>query len=250
MITLKTNQEIEIMKESGAILSKVIAELLPQVQEGMTTKEIDEKAEKLILKYGAKPSFKTVPRYSWATCLPVNAQAVHTPPSNYVLKQGDILTVDIGVYYKGYHTDYATSLHIGRVKDLKIEHFLKTGKETLDKAINKVKEGVYLGEIGRYIEETINNNGYFILKDLTGHGIGKKLHEDPYVLNYVDRPIEKTFRIKSGLVIAVEIIYSMGSEEIAYEKNNDWSIVSKDFSLSACFEKTVAVQEGKTFILT
>ncbi len=250
MIHLKTNQEIEIMKEGGAILVQVMKELVPQIAEGMTTKEVDQRADALIAKHGALASFKTVPGYSWATCLPVNAQAVHTPPNKHILKVGDILTIDIGVYYKGYHTDYATTVHMGDVKDEKVERFLKIGKETLDQAISRVKEGEYLGVIAKFIQETIEGNGYFILKDLTGHGIGRKLHEDPYVLNYVDRPINKTYKIKNGLVIAVEIIYSMGSEEIAYEKKDDWSIVSKDFSLSACFEKTIAIQEGKTFILT
>ena len=250
MINLKTNQEIEIMKEGGSILAKVVKELMPQIEVGMTTQEVDKRADKLIASHGAEASFKTVQGYSWATCLPVNAQAVHTPPSKYKLKQGDILTVDIGVFYKGFHTDYATTVFIGDGIDQKKQQFLKVGKETLDLAIEKVKEGDHLGTIAHFIEETIESNGYYILKDLTGHGIGKKLHEDPYVLNYVDRPIEKTYKIRNGLTIAVEIIYSMGSEEIAYEKNNDWSIVSKDFSLSACFEKSIAVQEGKTFILT
>ena len=250
MINLKTNQEIAIMKEGGAILAEVVKELVPQVTEGMTTKAVDEKAEELILKKGAKPSFKTVQGYHWSTCLPVNAQAVHTPPSSYRLKQGDILTIDIGVLYKGFHTDYATTLHIGEVKEPAIKAFLQVGQETLDKAIVQVQEGEYLGSVAKYVEEVINKKGYFILKDLTGHGIGKELHEDPYVLNYLDRPVEKTYRIRNGLVIAVEIIYSRGTEEIAYEKNNDWSIVTKDFSLSACFEKTIAIQDGKTFILT
>lgn len=250
MITLKTNQEIEIMKEGGAILAKVVKELMPQIEVGMTTQEVDKRADKLIASYGAQASFKTVHGYSWATCLPVNAQAVHTPPNTYKLKEGDILTVDIGVYHKGYHTDYATTVYIGEKPESSIETFLRVGKETLDKAISKVKEGEHLGTIAKFIQETVEGSGYFILKDLTGHGIGKKLHEDPYVLNYVDRPIDKTYKIRNGLTIAVEIIYSMGSEEIAYEKNDDWSIVTKDFSLSACFEKSLAIQDGKTFILT
>src|SRR5690606_36313515 len=125
----------------------------------------DKKAEALIVRYGGKPSFKTVSGYSWSTCLPVNAQAVHTPPTDYRLKNGDILTIDIGVYYKGYHTDYATTLYIGTEADPAKEQFLKVGKETLDKAIEKVKEGVYLGTISQYVEQTINSHGYFILKD-------------------------------------------------------------------------------------
>ena len=249
MINLKTTQEIELMKEGGAILRKVVEALVPTIQEGMTTHEVDKKAEELILSYGAYPSFKTVKGYSWTTCLPVNEQAVHTPPSLYVLKNGDVLTIDIGVLHKGFHTDYATSILIGN-NDKKKEEFLRVGQETLEKAISKIKEGIHLGEIGEYVEETINEAGYFILRDLTGHGIGKKLHEDPYVLNYLDRPVNKTYKVKNGLTIAVEIIYSMGTEGIAYEKGNSWSIVTDDKSLAACFERTIAIDEGNTFILT
>ena len=250
MVHLKTSEEIQIMKECGKKLMQALDELIPMIKPGITTLKIDEEAERLIEKYGAKSSFKRVQGYSWTTCLPINEQVVHTPPGSRVVKDGDVLTLDIGAFYKGFHTDYATTIIVGSKKDPKVEAFLETGKKTLDKALEVAQKARYIGEISKIIEEEIYGHGYFILKDLTGHGIGHELHEDPYVPNFLDRPVEKTFKIKEGLVIAVEVIYSMGTEEIAYEKKGEWSIRSKDNSLCGCFEKTIAFEDENRCILT
>lgn len=250
MIHLKTDAEIEIMSQAGEILRKVVSEVKPQIEVGMTTEEIDTRATDLIKKYGGEVSFNKVPGYSWATCLPINDQIVHTPPSKRKLKNGDLLTLDIGVYLKGYHVDYADAFIVGENKDPRITRFLQVGKETLDKAIAAAKVGHYIGEISQVIETGVRGNGYYILRELTGHGVGHDLHEDPYVPGFLDKPVEKTYRIKSGLVIAVEVIYSMGSEEIAYEPGNSWSIITKDRSISACFEATIALTDKNTRILT
>lgn len=249
-IHLKSKEEIETMMEGGRILRESVQELLPQIKAGMTTEQVDDIATKLIKSKGGEISFDKVPGYSWATCLPVNEQVVHTPPSNRVLQNTDVLTVDIGVYYGGLHTDYATTIVIGGTASPEVERFLEVGRASLDKAIEKAAVGAYLGEISQSIEEDIYGNGYHILEELTGHGIGKDLHEAPYVPGFLDRPVEKTYRIESGLVIAVEVIYSMGTEDIAHEKGNEWSIISADKSLTACFEKTIALFEKKRFILT
>lgn len=250
MIHLKTPQEIEKMKAGGAMLRKAVEKLIPSIQVGISTNEIDLEAERLIRAEGGEPSFKRVKGYKWTTCLPINEQAVHTPPSDRVVQNGDVLTLDIGVYYEGLHTDYATTFIVGTKKDPKVETFLHKGQATLEKAIAQVQKGVRLGTIGEYIHSEITKAGYFILKDLTGHGVGKELHEDPYVFNYLDRPVEKTYLVPSGLTIAVEIIYSMGSEKIAYEPGVPWSIISKDRSIAACFERSIAVSDKETFILT
>ncbi|MGB9882915.1 MAG: type I methionyl aminopeptidase [Microgenomates group bacterium] len=250
MIDLKTDEEIKIMAEGGKKLRKVVEKLLKRIKPGMTTLAIDQEAEKLIEQEEGKPSFKTVKGYHWTTCLPVNEQVVHTPPSSRVLKNGDLLTLDIGFYFKGYHTDYATTFVVGNNTDKKINYFLEVGKRTLKKAIDQAKVGYRLGDISEVIEKNIYQAGFFILKDLTGHGIGKQLHEDPYVFNYQERPKEKTLLIKPGLTIAIEVIYSMGTEEIAYEKDDNWSIISKDKSLTACFEHTVAVTKDGPLVLT
>ncbi len=250
MIKYKTEQEIEVMTEAGRRLKKVVEKLLPQIKAGMSTLEIDREAERLIVEEGGQSSFKKVNGYHWSTCLTINEQVVHTPPSKRILKAGDVLTVDIGLFYRGFHSDYSTTFIVDGKSDAKTEKFLKVGEETLEKAIKKAIAGRRIGEISDTIGKNIYGHGYFIMKDLTGHGIGRELHEDPYVFGYNERPVEKTIVIKPGLVIAIEIIYSMGTEEIAYEKGDSWSIVTADGSLSACFEHTVAITKHGTRVLT
>ncbi len=250
MIKLKSEEEIKIMKEAGSKLKKVVQELLPIVKVDITTNYIDKKAEELIIKTGGEPSFKKVKNYRWSTCLPINDQAVHTPPSKRKLKNGDLLTIDIGLFYKGFHTDYATSFVVGKSSTLGVERFLVVGKETLSKALKKVRVGTYLGEISETIQKNVEKNGYHILKELTGHGIGKDLHEDPVVLQFIDRQVTKTYKMQEGLVIAVEVIYSMGTEQIKFEKGSDWSIVTTDGSLAACFEHTIAITHNGPVLIT
>jgi methionyl aminopeptidase len=250
MIDYKTEEEIKIMSEGGKKLKQILERLIKFVKPGITTLAIENEAQRLIKEEKAEVSFDKVEGYQFATCLPVNEQIVHTPPSERVLKKGDLLTIDIGLYYQDFHTDCAKTMVVGEEEKGEIKRFLDTGREALKKAIEKIKVGGYLGEVSKAIETIIKKNGYFVIKKLTGHGIGKDLHEDPFVFGFLDRPVEKTLKIKPGLVLAVEVIYSMGTEEMAFEKDNDWSIVTKDGSLSACFEKTVAVTKNGVLILT
>ncbi len=238
------------MEEGGKRLREVVAELMPYIAVGITTKEIDLRAGELIKRHGGEGSFKRVEGYKWNTCLPINEQIVHTPPSLRVLKPGDIITLDIGFYYKGFNTDYADTIIVGGTKDKDKEKFLEVGRRTLKNAIKKAKTGARLGEISLEIEKGIEGAGYCVVKNLTGHGIGRDLHEDPYIPGFLDRPIEKTPLIKPGLAIAIEVIYSKNSEEFIYEKGDEWSIITEDLSLSACFEHTVAVSDKNTLILT
>jgi len=250
MINYKTEEEIQMMFEGGKKLRRIIDQLVKKVKPGITTQAIEEEARYLIEKEGTQVSFDKVEGYQFATCLPVNEQIVHTPPSKRKLKEGDLLTIDMGVLYQGFHTDCAETILVGKNEEGEIKKFLDAGRKALKNAIEKLKINGYLGEVSQAIEATIKKNGYFVIKQLTGHGIGKKLHEDPFVFGFLDRPIEKTLKIKPGLVIAIEVIYSMGTEEMVYEKENYWSIVTKDGSLSACFEKTVAVTKNGVLILT
>src|SRR3989339_74485 len=250
MVNLKTDNEIEVMAEGGRRLKLVVKDLLPLIKPGISTKEIDDKAEELIHAQGGKSSFKTVSGYSFSTCTPINEQIVHTKPSSRILKTGDVLTLDIGMLYKGWHTDHAITKVIGgQSKNPDINKFLKVGEETLYLAIKKAQAGQRLGSISKVIEREITGNGYFIIKELTGHGIGKNLHEDPYVFGFVDKPINKSPLIKKGLVIAIEIIYAMGTDSMIYEDDN-WSIITEDRSISACFEHTIAVTNQGPIILT
>ncbi len=249
MIELKTPEEIRIMRTGGGRLKEVVKKLIPQIKEGMTTEAIDKNAGKLIAQAGGKPSFKTVPGYFWNTCLTVNEQVVHTPPSARILKEGDLVTLDIGMLYEGFHTDYAQTVVVGEKIDAKKRHFLEVGKAALVKAIKQARVGNRLGQISQAIEKEIYGHGFFVIRELTGHGIGRSLHEDPFVPGFLDRPLEKTPLIKRGLVIAIEVIYSMGTEDIVHEAGNEWSIVTADGSLSACFEHTVAISDDSTLIL-
>ncbi len=250
MIHYKKPAEIETMSDGGKRLNAVVTELIPWIKVGMSTLEIDGKATSLIHKHGGEVSFDRVKGYSWATCLTINEQVVHTPPSKRIVKDGDVLTVDIGLYYKGFHTDFADTIICGNSENADTERFLKTGKRALYKAIDQAKVGNRIGDISQTIEKEIYGNGYKIVKQLTGHGIGKDLHEDPFVLGFLDKPIQNTLAIRSGLVIAIEVIYSKGSEEFVYEDKTEWSLITKDKSLSACFEHTVAITDGETRILT
>ena len=249
MIHLKSPQEITVMKEGGRRLKLVVKELLPLIKAGVTTREIDTRAEKLIREQGCQSSFKTVSGYPFTICSPINEQIVHTKPSNRVLKEGDVMTLDIGLIHGGLHTDYALTKIVGENKVKSVHKFLEVGENTLYKAIKKAKAGNHLGDISAVIEKEIVGHGYFIIKELTGHGIGKKLHEDPYVFGYLDRPINKTLLIKQGLVIAIEVIYAQSTDVMVYEED-DWSIRTKDRSLSGCFEHTIAVTAQGPAILT
>ncbi len=252
MIHLKTSEEIAIMQEGGQILQKVMSLVMGRIAPGVSTAELDDEAQRLIKQYGAKPSFfNQLPGYRWALCTPVNDEAVHTAPSKQrILKDGDVLTVDMGVYYEGYHTDHAQSCVVGDDINKKGKAFLDVGKEALEEGIRQVKVGGRLGQVAQAIQCHIEKNGYHILKELTGHGIGKQLHEDPFVFNYVRRSIEKTELIEPGLVIAIEVIYAEGTEKIRFASDKSYSVYTDDGTLAACFEHTVAVTDKKVVILT
>jgi len=251
MITYKTPEEIEIMKECGAKLKRAMQKLLPEVHAGVTTNYINRKAIEYIYDEGADISFNKVEGYKWAICIPIDEQVVHTPPSDRKLKDGEMLTIDIGAFYKGFHTDHAITMMVGGVSTPEKDLFLTVGKEALEDAIAQAVVGKRIGDISAAIEKRVNGAGYAIMRQLTGHGVGRELHEDPFIPGYSAKPIEKTMKLKAGMVLALEVIYSMGkSTEIAYEEGNDWSIITADKALSACFEHTVAITDKNTLVLT
>jgi methionyl aminopeptidase len=249
MIYLKTKEEIEKMVEGGKRLRQVAHDLKKVIKPGISTFEIDKLAEELIIKAGGYPAFKKVENYFWTVCVPVNEEIVHTPPSkNKILKEGDVLTIDIGMEYQGFNTDYADSMIVGR--DIyRRQPFLDIGRRTLEKAISKAKWENYIGDISLTIDREITKAGFSIVKELVGHGIGRELHEDPFVPGFCDQKRETTPRLEEGLTIAIEIIYSQGSGKMKYRKGDEWTIVTADGSISACFETTVAILKKKTLIL-
>lgn len=252
MITYKTPQEIAIMKKCGAILGDAMRHVVSLVKPGISTLALDTEAKKYILSQGAESSFTKVEGYKWTTCMPVNEQVVHTPPSGQVvLKQGDVLTIDMGAYLKGYHTDHAVTVVVGGDAGKVYTSFLQAGKDALDAAIQQARVGNRIGHISQAMGSIIEKAGFTVMRQLTGHGIGKELHEDPFVPGFLDKSVEKTMKLKPGMTLALEIIYSMGkSPDIAYENGNEWSIITADKSISACFEHTIALTNENTLVLT
>ncbi len=238
------------MRVGGEKLKAVMKQLVPQIREGITTNKINDLAVEYLREQGADISFNKVDGYKWAVCVPINEQVVHTTPSKRVLKNGEVLTIDIGAFYKGFHTDHAITVVVGGKTTPEIERFLQVGKEALTLAIAQAKIGNRIGHISQAIEKVVTGAGYTVMRQLTGHGIGHELHEDPFIPGFLSKGVEKTMKLKPGMVLAIEVIYSMGSAEIAYEEALEWSIITADKSMSACFEHTVAITDKNTLVLT
>lgn len=248
MIDLKTPGEIAVMCEGGKKLGNILESLLGYSAPGVILTDIEKRANELIAKTGAVASFATVPGYRWATCLNVNEVVVHGIPTEYVLKDGDILTIDIGLLYKGFHTDTAGTKIIGSSK--KNEEFLRIGKLALERAIAQVAVGNRIGHISKVVQETIESAGYSVVKSLVGHGVGRQLHEEPQVPNYLRGAVENTLELKEGMTIAIEPIYAMGRGEIVYENDDGWTLTTRDRSLASVFEHSIAITGDGPIVLT
>lgn len=241
--------KVSAMTTGGAMLGRVRAALYEYAQVGVSPSEIEAHARKLIKAEGAELSFTKVPGYSWATCINLNDGVVHgIPTSTTPLKNGDLLTVDVGVYYKGYHTDAAFTKVVGTASPAQIR-FLKAGMEGLKKAISAVKPGNYIGDISAAMDTTVKKYGYSCTKELTGHGVGRELHEEPMISNVIVCPREKTPRIKVGSTLAIEIIYVEGEPSLVMGVDN-WTISTKDGKMAAVHEETVVVTDDGCSILT
>lgn len=261
MIIIKKPEEVEIMREGGKITARVLREVLKSVKEGVKTRELDRLAESLIEKYGGKPSFKMVKGYKFATCICVNEEVVHGIPTDYVLSSGDVLTVDLGVFYRGLHTDAAWTVRVQKAgskmenynlgpKNDKIGQFLKTGRLALEKAIKMAQVGNRVGDVSWAIQESVEKAGYSVVRALVGHGVGRKLHEDPPVPCFLKKKVEDTPRLQANMTLAIEVIYSLGKPEVGYKGDNGWSIVTQDGLLAALFEHSVAVTKKGPLVLT
>lgn len=255
MIHYKSASEIEIMRQGGKILAEVLFETLDKVGPGMSEIEVDKIAEDLIIKKGGYPGFKKVKGYHHATCISTNNVVVHGIPSNYILEEGDIIGIDCGVLYKGFNTDMAETIRVSKkgnskIADDEVGKFLKTGKKALEEAILVAFEGNRIGHISKTIQGIVEGQGYSVVRSLIGHGVGKKLHEEPEVPGYLERKIEKTPKILPGMTFAVEIIYNMGDSEVVYDNKDGWTISTADGSLSGLFERTIAITDKGTEILT
>lgn len=242
---LEDFEKILAMQEGGEVLSTILSELLAFSQPGISLLDIETLAMKRIREVGMKPSFPTVANYQWATCLCVNEVIVHGIPTPYKLKAGDLLTTDIGLIHKGYHVDAAWSMYI----DGKDDDFLVVGQRALKEAITQAKAGNRVGHISKAIQDVVEGAGFGVVKSLVGHGVGTILHEPPQIPGILRGSVEKTPLLIPGMTLAIEVIYAKGKPEVVYY-DDDWSIATRDRSLSAVFEQTIAVTEGVPHILT
>ena len=246
MITIKTKEEIEIMREGGKILVKIMKELGKKVQPGITTKELDRLAESLILKSGGKCSFKGYEGYPSCLCTSINEEIVHALPSDRALKEGEIISLDLGILYKGFHTDMAVTVPVGRI-DPEILRLIRVTKKSLKRGIKKVHPGNTFGDIGNTIQRYVEGQGFNVVRDLCGHGIGREIHEEPQILNYGKR--RSGPEIKEGMVLCIEPMVTVGDWKI--KKTADgYGFKTEDGSLSAHFEHTIAVTKNGCQVLT
>ena len=254
MIKIKTTEEIEIMKVSGRILAETLFEVLKHVRPGVSEKELDQLADQLIVEKGGYPGFKKVKGYFNATCISTNDVVVHGIPSDYRLMEGDVIGIDCGVYYKGFHTDMSETVRVrsqdSKIKSDDVDKFLEIGKKALDDGISQAVLGNHVGDISKAIQAIVEGNGYSIVKSLVGHGVGRDLHEEPEIPGYLSVNINKTPVLRAGMVIAVEVIYNMGKDDIVLANEDGWTIKSKDGSISGVFERTIAITSNGTVILT
>jgi len=246
MVTLKSKREIEIMRHASRIVAEVLEELRSCCKEGVLTRELDRRAEEITVQRGATPAFKGYRGYPRALCASINHQVVHGIPGEYALKEGDIVGLDFGALFKGYFGDAAITVPVGKIAP-ETENLLKTAEECLYLGIEQMIPGNHLADLSKAIQVHAESHGYSLVKEFGGHGIGKQLHEDPMVLNYVVNGRGVKFR--PGLVLAVEPMVNRGTDRVQTLADG-WTVVTSDGQPSAHFEHTVAITENGPEILT
>ena len=246
MIYLKTEEEVNLIKVSAQVLGKAHAEVATWVKPGVTTGKLDAVAEEYIRDNGGIPSFKGFNKFPASLCISVNEVVVHGIPGGYVLKEGDIVSIDCGVKLNGYHSDSAYTYPVGEVSK-EVMSLLTATKKSLYKGIEQAVDGFRIGDIGHAVQSYVEDRGYTVVRELVGHGVGKNLHEAPEVPNYGKRG--KGIRLREGMVLAIEPMINLGAKAVVQERDG-WTIRTNDKKYSAHFEHTVVVRKGKAEILT
>jgi methionyl aminopeptidase len=263
MITIKTKEEIDLMHQGGRMLRSIVDELGKKIDIGVSGRDIEAEAEILIQNTGGVPNFRGQDGFPSCLCFSINEEIVHSVPSERKLKDGDMVTIDLGIFFQintflkgdidyrkypnlknGFHTDMARTYSVGNVNE-EVERLLKNNKKALKRGISKVKAGVKTGEIGEAIEKFAQREGYEVIKNLCGHGIGAKLHEDPDILHYGSKKYGEV--MKEGMVFCIEPMLSLGSDEII---KKGMAYITDDNSLNAHFEDMVAVTKNGAMVLT
>jgi methionyl aminopeptidase len=245
-IILKSRQEIEKMRRCNLIVAEILESLKARVRPGVTTRELDEKAAALLAKTGARSAFKGYGGYPAALCTSVNEEVIHGIPSERILKEGDIVSLDFGAVWEDYYGDAAITLPVGRIS-AEAEKLLRVTREALDRAIGKARPGNRLQDISAAIQGHVEANGFSVVRDFVGHGIGQYLHEKPQIPNFGTPG--RGIRLQAGMTLAIEPMINAGGYEVEVLEDG-WTAVTKDRSLSAHFEHSVAVTENGPCILS
>lgn len=246
-VTIKSAEEIELMRESGRRLGCVHEELAKIIRPGISTLDIAKACEEIIRSYGGTPNFLHYQGFPAAVCVSVNDAVVHgIPRKDQILKEGDIVSLDTGVAYQGYHSDAARTHAVGQVS-AEAQKLMDVTRQSFFEGIKKAKAGGHLHDISNAIAAYVTSHGYGIVRDLVGHGIGKNLHEAPYVPNYAVR--KRGIRLRPGMTLAIEPMINMGTGDVNWS-DDGWTVYSADHSLSAHYENTVLITEGEPEILT
>ncbi len=250
MIFLKSAREIEIMRRANAIVAEILEELKEKIAPGVRTAELDALAEELTYRKKARPAFKGYTMagrvYPRTLCTSINEEIVHGIPSERALKEGDIIGLDFGVIYEGFYGDSAVTVGVGKVSE-KAERLMQVAEEALYKGIDQLQDGKRLGDLAWAIQNTVESAGFSVVRAFVGHGIGKKLHEEPPVPNYGEP--DRGLRLKEGMVLAIEPMVNAGGYEVEI-KEDGWTAVTRDGSLSTHFEHSVAITKNGPYILS
>ena len=246
-VTIKSEHEIELMREAGRILSIVHQEMEKIIRPGISTMDINRKGEEVIRSFGCIPSFLNYQGYPASICVSVNDEVVHgIPNKKRILKEGDIVSLDAGVIYKGYHSDAARTHGVGRISE-ENQRLIDVTRQSFFEGIKFAKAGNHLFEISKAIQDYAEANGYGVVRDLVGHGVGKELHEEPQIPNF--KPIGRGMKLRPGMTLAIEPMVNLGTEDVVW-MDDEWTVISEDMSLSAHYENTILITDGEPEILT
>ena len=246
-VSIKSKREIELMRESCRLLSLVHKAMEEAIKPGMSTLDIDRLGEKMIRDLGCIPNFKNYHGYPASICVSVNDEVVHGIPSKHrILKEGDIVSLDAGLIYKGYHSDAARTHAVGKIS-AEAQKLIDVTRQSFFEGIKMAKAGNHLHDISNAIDAYVSQYGYGIVRDLVGHGIGTQLHEDPQIPNFAQK--KRGLRLEPGMTLAIEPMINIGRADVEW-LDDDWTVVTEDGSLSAHYENTILITEGEPEILT
>ncbi len=248
-MSVVTKADLVVLRKGGQITAKTISTLFKEAKVGTKLSDLEHRAQEIIASLGAKPSFTTVSGYPYATCINVNSGVVHGVPSGYSLSAGDVLSIDLGVIYQGFHTDSAWTSVVGGKTTAETANFLAVGEKALYQAISVARVGNFVGDISRTITNIVEGSGYNVSKDLVGHGIGRELHEDPQIPGFPD-PSSDNLPLLDHQALAIEVIYMQGKSPIVVDPKDRWTISTRDGSMAALFEHSLVVTNKDPIVLT